>query len=159
MHRGKKNILLVLVTWKRWPPRPYTVKLFKNLFLQNHKSDYLETWHIAKQKYVPKNSYINDDPELTLTYFTTKSTLIIKSFTPENFVHTFKFHLRNHWTDLNQNLYGTSMPRENESLYKWSWSYDQDGRLSHVLLKPFKNVLLQNHKSYYHGIWNTAKGT
>ena len=38
---------MVQVTWPRWPPRPYMVKTFKNLLLQNRKSYDLETWFAA----------------------------------------------------------------------------------------------------------------
>ena len=38
---------MVQVTWPRWPPRPYMVKIFKNLLLQNRKSYDLETWYAA----------------------------------------------------------------------------------------------------------------
>ena len=31
----------------RWPPRPYMVKTFENLLLQNRMSYDLETWHVA----------------------------------------------------------------------------------------------------------------
>ena len=42
-----KFIQMVQVTWPRWPPCPYMVKTFKNLFFQNQKSCDLETWHVA----------------------------------------------------------------------------------------------------------------
>ena len=46
---------------------PIYGKNLKNLLLQNQKSYDIETWHIF---------YINDDPGLTLTYFTARSNLV-----------------------------------------------------------------------------------
>ena len=40
--------------------------------------------------------------------------------------------LRNCWVNQSQISYGASMGLGNESLFKWSWSYDQDGRHAHV---------------------------
>ena len=42
-----KIIKMVLVTWPIWLPCQYMVKTFKNLFLQNQVTDYLETWFVA----------------------------------------------------------------------------------------------------------------
>ena len=42
---------------------------FKNLLLQKQKSYDLETWHVALGLKLYK-AYINDDPGLTLAYFT-----------------------------------------------------------------------------------------
>ena len=47
----------------------------KNFLLQNHKSVDLETWHAASVTQALQ-SYINDDPGLTLTYFMTRSNLV-----------------------------------------------------------------------------------
>ena len=35
------------VTWPRWPPCPYMVKILKNLLLQNQLTNDLETWYVA----------------------------------------------------------------------------------------------------------------
>ena len=51
------------------------VKTLKNLFLQNRKADDLETWYAASgAEYYQACS--NDDPGLTLTYFTARSNLV-----------------------------------------------------------------------------------
>ena len=72
---GMKVSKIVHVTWPRWLPCPYMVKTFKNLLLWNHKADDLETWYAALVlKYYQMCS--NDDPELTLTYFTARSNLV-----------------------------------------------------------------------------------
>ena len=42
-----KFVQIVLVTWPRWPPCPYMVKPFKNLLLQNQKTDDLGTWYVT----------------------------------------------------------------------------------------------------------------
>ena len=55
------------------------VKSFKNLLLQNQKSYDLETWHVALGLQALQN-YINDDPGLTLTYFTARSNLVPYAF-------------------------------------------------------------------------------
>ena len=55
------------------------VKTFKNLFFQNQKSYDLETCHVALGTQALQ-SYINDDPGLTLTYFTARSNLVPYAF-------------------------------------------------------------------------------
>ena len=56
------------------------VKAFKNLLLQNQKSYDLETWHVALGTQALQNFYINDDPGLTMTYFTARSNWVICMF-------------------------------------------------------------------------------
>ena len=55
------------------------VKNLQTLLLQNKKSYDLETWHVASG---PKHykAYINDDPGLTLTYFTARSNWVTCTF-------------------------------------------------------------------------------
>ena len=45
--RKWKSDDMMLVTWPRLPPRPYMVKPFKNLLLQNRQADFHETWYVA----------------------------------------------------------------------------------------------------------------
>ena len=45
-------------------------------------------------------------------------------------------------------LYGASLGRGNQSLYKWSRSHDQDGRHTHVWYRPFLARLHEVQKSY-----------
>ena len=59
------------------------VKILKNLLLQNQKSYDLETWHVASGTQALQ-SYINDDPGLTLTYFTARSNWVTCTFEWEN---------------------------------------------------------------------------
>ena len=80
----------------------YGDTLFKNLLLQNHKSDDLETWHTAKGL-EPYNNYINDDPGLSLTYLTTKSNLFISAFTLENLENNHNIR-RSKFTEIDSNL-------------------------------------------------------
>ena len=40
--------------------------------------------------------------------------------------------LRNHWANWTQISYGDSLGWGNESLFKWSWSHDRDGRHAHI---------------------------
>ena len=42
---GEQKIAkMVTVRWPRWPPRPYMVKTFKNLLLQNRECLWAEPW-------------------------------------------------------------------------------------------------------------------
>ena len=43
----QKCVQMVQVTWPRWPPCPYMVKILKNLLLRNQTADDLETWYVA----------------------------------------------------------------------------------------------------------------
>ena len=56
------------------------VKTFNNLLLQNHKSYDLETWHVASGTQALQ-VYINDDPGLTLTFFTVRSNWVAYIYT------------------------------------------------------------------------------
>ena len=59
------------------------VKTFTNLLLWNQKADDLETWYAASgARVLPSCS--NDDPGLTLTYFTARSNLVPYAFVGEN---------------------------------------------------------------------------
>ena len=69
----------------------------------------------------PHKSFINDDPRLTLTYYTARSALFIYAFTLEKSLHIFKhLLLRNHLTDWSHILSGISMPSGN-LVYKCIW--------------------------------------
>ena len=44
----RKFVQMVLVTWPRWPPCPFTVKTLKEtLLLRNQMADDLETWNLT----------------------------------------------------------------------------------------------------------------
>ena len=47
---------------------------------------------------------------------------------------------------ISQISYGASLGWGNESLFKWYWSHDQDGRHADILVKSLKNLLLQNQR-------------
>ena len=51
------------------------VKTFKNLLLWNQKADDVETWYAVMLTQVLPN-LSNDDPGLTLTYFTARLNLV-----------------------------------------------------------------------------------
>ena len=55
------------------------VKALKNLLLWNQKANDLETWYAASGAGVLP-SCSNDDPGLTLTYFTARSNLVPYAF-------------------------------------------------------------------------------
>ena len=57
----------------------YCKKSLKNLLLQNQKSYGPETWHVALGTQ-SLQVYINDDPGLTLTYFTARSNWVTCTF-------------------------------------------------------------------------------
>ena len=58
---------------------PIYSKNLKNLLLRKQKADDLETWSAALSAWAPA-SYSNNDPELTLTYFTARSNLVPCAF-------------------------------------------------------------------------------
>ena len=72
---GKEILYKWYMHMPRWPPCSYMVKSFKNL-LQNQKSYDLETCHVA----LGTQAFINDDPGLTLTYFTARSNWVTCTF-------------------------------------------------------------------------------
>ena len=53
----------------------YMVKTLKNLFLQNRQANFHETWYVASG-ILPIIVCINDDPGVTLTYFTARSNFV-----------------------------------------------------------------------------------
>ena len=61
----------------------YMVKIFKYLILQNQKSYDLEILHVGFGHKLYK-VYINDDPGLTLTYFTARSNWVTCKLNWEN---------------------------------------------------------------------------
>ena len=68
---------MVQITWPRWPPCPYMLKTLKNLLLWNQKANDLETWYRVLDYYQVCS---NDDPGLTLTYFTASSNFVPFAF-------------------------------------------------------------------------------
>ena len=74
----RKFVQMVQVTWPVWPPCPYMVKTLENL-LWNQKADDLESWYVASDARVLPNCS-NDDPGLTLIYFTARSNLVLYAF-------------------------------------------------------------------------------
>ena len=73
---------MVQVTRPRRPPCPFRVKILKNLLLWNQMADDLETLYAASGARVLKYYQVcsNDDPVLTLTYFTARSNLVPYAF-------------------------------------------------------------------------------
>ena len=55
-------------------PMPIYGKNLKNLLLQNWRADFHETWYVASGT-PAHHIFINDDPGVTLTYFTARSNL------------------------------------------------------------------------------------
>ena len=55
------------------------VKTLKNLLLQNQKANDLESWYVASG-HECYQVYSNDDPKLTMTYFTARSNLVPYAF-------------------------------------------------------------------------------
>ena len=56
------------------------VKTLKNLLLRNQKADDLDTWYAASGTFKYYQVCSNNDPGLTLTYFTTRSNLVPYAF-------------------------------------------------------------------------------
>ena len=72
-------IQTVLVTWPRWPPHPYMLRTLKTFYSGTKRLMTLKVGmsHQVLQKYQVCS---NDDPELTLTYFTARSNLVPYAF-------------------------------------------------------------------------------
>ena len=76
---GWGNESLLKCSWshdQEWPPCPYMVKTLNNLLLWNQKADDLESWYATSGAQVSSNN----DPEWSLTYFTTRSNLVPYAF-------------------------------------------------------------------------------
>ena len=76
---GQKFAQTVLVTWPRWPPCPYMVKTLKIFFSGTKRPmTFKLSMHHRVLEYYQVSS--NDDPGLTLTYFTARSNLVPYAF-------------------------------------------------------------------------------
>ena len=69
----------VWVTWPRWPPHPYMVKTLKKSSSPEPKDHDLVAWYVALGTRAHRICS-NDDPRLTLTYFTARSNLVPYAF-------------------------------------------------------------------------------
>ena len=69
-----KFVQMFRVTWPRWLPGSYMVKIWKKNLLRNQEADDLETWYTALGTQVLSNSS-NEDTGLTLPIFMTWSNL------------------------------------------------------------------------------------
>ena len=56
------------------------VKPFRNLLLRNRQADFQETWYVASGTPAIIVFFSNDDPRLTLTYFTARPNLVTRLF-------------------------------------------------------------------------------
>ena len=74
-----KFVQMVYVTWPIWPPCPYMVKTLKIFFSGTKRP---VTLKVGMQHRVLEYFQVcsTDDPKLTLTYFTARSTLILYAF-------------------------------------------------------------------------------
>ena len=77
----QKFVQMVLVTWPRWPQRPYMVKPLN--LLQNQKADALGTWYVAFGMWGLPILFKCDGP--MLTYLTSRSNLLPNAFKWEFF--------------------------------------------------------------------------
>ena len=78
----RKFVQTVLVILPRWPPCPYTGKTLKIFFSDTKRMTMkLGIQHRVLQYY---QVYSNDNPGLTLTYFTARSHLVPYAFVWEN---------------------------------------------------------------------------
>ena len=103
----------VLVTWPRWPPCSYIIKPLKKLFLRNQKADNLE---LRMQHWVLEDYQVcsNDDPGLTLTYFTARSNSVPYAFVWEKgktmdfsetiVVYDFKLATDDQWHEISVDI-------------------------------------------------------
>ena len=86
---GKKVYINGTGHMTKMAANPIMVKTFKNLLLQNQKFYDIETWHIALEAQALQSLYINDDPGLTLTYFTARSNWVTCTLNGKNFTKSF----------------------------------------------------------------------
>ena len=78
---GNKNLLNGADHMTKMATMPiYGKNLKKNLLLQDPKIDDFETWYAALGARVLSQDCSNDDPGLTLTYFTAMSNLVPYAF-------------------------------------------------------------------------------
>ena len=78
---GNKNLLNGAGHMAKMAAMPiYGKNLKQNLLFQNPKVDDLETWYAALGARVLSQDSSNDDPGLTLTYFTAMSNLVPYAF-------------------------------------------------------------------------------
>ena len=77
---GKRKFAqMFMVTWPRWPPCPYMVKTLKKSSSLEPKGQW--PWNGMQHRVLEYYQVCsNDDPELTLTYFTARSNLVSYAF-------------------------------------------------------------------------------
>ena len=78
-------------------------KTLKNLVLQKLKADDLETWRAALWNQV-QQSFINNDPGLTLPYFMTRLNLVAYAFEWGKLLQSFNGKILQQMTKLTENL-------------------------------------------------------
>ena len=132
----QKFVLGVWVTWPRWPPQPYTLKIFKNL-LQNQRANDLGAWYAASG-HGPNKVCSKDDIGLTLTFFMASSNLIPYAFIWKN-IHSFRKNVRKSFNG--RNLQQMTRVTKGLCLYK---NFDPKGFSTPVqglytCLKTWKN--------------------
>ena len=78
--RATKFAQTVIVTWPRWLLCPYMVKNFKKIFFS--ETNRPMTLKLSMHHWVLEYCQVclNDDPELTLTYFTARSNMVLYIF-------------------------------------------------------------------------------
>ena len=74
----RKFVQTVLVTWPRWPPCPYKVKILKKSCPSEPKDRW--PWNLQHRVLMYYQIYPNDDSGFTLTYFTARSDLVPCAF-------------------------------------------------------------------------------
>ena len=128
---------MVTVHWPRWPPCPYMVKTFKNLFLQNRWCLGAESLHKSLgMGCIPKLlkwwSYI----DIWHFYGEVKFASICICMGPIHLYRknsdNFKWLLLKPLVNFAQISCGASLGQGNRRLLKWSWSIDQDGCHAHT---------------------------
>ena len=75
--KGKESLYTLSRSHDQDGCHAHTCQKLSNLLLQNQKSYDLKTWHAVS---ISIKFYINDDPGLTLTYFTAMSNWVTYTF-------------------------------------------------------------------------------
>ena len=149
---GKQKIAkIVVVRWPRWPPCPYMVKTFKNLLLQN--------WECLGAESLHKSSGTRDLPKLLkeLSYFDiwpfygrVKFASLWICMSPihlnRKIVENFKLLLLwSLWAKFAQISYWAFLSRGEWKIAKMVVVHWPRWPPCPYMVKPFKNLLLQNY--------------
>ena len=126
------------------------VKTFKNFLLQNWECLGAESLHKSLgmrglPNLLKELSYVDIWPFYGGVKFASLCICMSPIHLNGKIVENFKFlFLWSSWAKFAQISYCAFLSQGHERLLKWSRSIDQDGHHAHNMVRPFKNLLLQN---------------